>query len=110
MKYYSEVLDSIFTTAEELEAKEKQYYNAREAERKAKEERERAAQEKKKLIEEKKKDESIRVENLYTHMIELRKEYLRALREYESAVTNFIELYGSEQDKSLYSIINEIFS
>ena len=110
MKYYSEVLDSLFATTEELEANEKHYYEVREAERKAKEEKERAEQEKKKLIEEKKKDESIRLENLYTHAIELRKEYLQALREYESAVTNFIELYGSEHDKSICSIINEIFS
>ena len=65
---------------------------------------------KKKEVEKKKKDESIRLDNLYTHAIELRKEYLLALREYESAVTNFVELYGSEHDKSLCSIINEIFS
>ena len=39
MKYYSEVLDSIFATTEELEANEKHYYEVREAERKAEEER-----------------------------------------------------------------------
>ena len=110
MKYYSEVLDSIFATTEELEANEKHYYEVREAERKAEEERKEEAARKKKEAEKKKKDESIRLDNLYTHAIELRKEYLRALREYESAVTNFVELYGSEHDKSLCSIINEIFS
>ena len=39
MKYYSEVLDTIFDTTEELEANEKHYYEVREAERKAEEER-----------------------------------------------------------------------
>ena len=62
MKYYSEILDSIFATTEELEANEKHYYEVREAERKAEEERKAAAARKEK--EAKKKQKVVEVKEI----------------------------------------------
>lgn len=110
MKYYSEVLNQIFNSEEELEREEERYKATREAEMKAKEAEEKAKRDRQKQFEEEKAQAAAKVHALYDEVMELNKKYHKVMDEYEVAVDNYIRTYGSSEDNYLLSIINRLFS